>query len=445
MPIELRFPKSFLWGAASSSFQIEGHPLEDGAAPSIWYDFTRKKNKIDNGDNADIACDHYHRFKDDIALMADLGLDTYRFSMSWPRIVPERGRVNQKGLDFYGKLTDELLDKGIRPLATLFHWDAPSWAFSSGGFTNPETVDDFLFYAETVFKAFGDRVKHWVTINEPMVFSIFGYATGEMPPGKKNALTGMCRTAHHLLMAHNKTVPLCHSLVSEGKIGLAQALIWMKPLDGESEKDKRAAIFMDALVNRLYCDSVYKGAYPAEIVKKFSRFFPRGYEKEMADASAPGDFMGINYYMSQSYAHAPFVPFTHAKEKPTPGAQRSDMWEIYPEGLYQILKRVKNEYGNLPCYITENGYPIIEKNGPVIEDDDRIGYLKDHMRAAKRAMEEGVNLKGYYIWSLTDNFEWARGYGMRFGLVRVDFNTLERKFKKSALWYRDFIKDQKKG
>ncbi|TFG62793.1 MAG: glycosyl hydrolase family protein, partial [Spirochaetales bacterium] len=392
---DVQFPKNFVWGASSASFQIEGSPLADGASPSIWLDFTRKKGAIDRGDNADTACDHYNRYEEDIAIMADLGIDSYRFSLAWPRIVPEKGRINQKGLDFYSRLTDGLLKRGIRPLATLFHWDAPSWLFAAGGFTRAESVDDYLFYCEAVFKSLGDRIKQWVSINEPMVFAIYGYITGEMPPGKKNSLKGMCRTAHHLLMAHNRAVPLCRSLVPGGTIGIAQACVWMKPFNADSEKDCRAAELMDTIVNRMYSEPLYKGAYPELFVKKFGKHFPAGFQKEMADNAQPGDFIGVNYYTSQSYAHSPFGPLTRAKEKPTTGAKRSAMWEIYPEGLYNFLKRVKDEYNNLPCYVTENGYPILEKDGPVIDDDERIAYLKDHFQMASRAIKDGVHLSGY--------------------------------------------------
>lgn len=437
----VQFPNQFVWGVSAASYQIEGYPLADGAVPSIWHRFAHTPGKIDNNENGDTACDHYHRYPQDIEHMHRLGVDSYRFSTAWPRIVPEPGKVNQKGVDFYSKLVDELLKKNIEPLCTLFHWDAPVWLFERGGFLNRDSAAYMREYSEVLFRALGDRVKKWVTINEPMVFAMYGYITGEMPPGKKNDVKGMMRTTHHLLLSHAAMVKACREHVQEGKIGIAEAQVHIQPLRKDNPKDRAAADRMDQLINRLYIDPVFRGFYPPFVLEKLEKHLPDGYGDDLKEIKEPGDFVGINYYMTRSYKHTLFAPVVHAREKPTPGLKRSAMWEIFPDGLYLLLKRLKDEYGNPDCYITENGYPLVEQNGPLLEDDERIDYLSRHLEAASRAIKEGVNLKGYYQWSFMDNFEWALGYSMRFGLIRTDFETLERTWKKSAHWYKRVIEN----
>jgi len=434
----LKFPENFIWGTATASYQIEGHPLADGAAPSIWHTFTHKKGKIKNNDNGDIACDHYHRYPEDIEEMKKLGIDAYRFSMSWSRIIPEPGKINQKGLDFYQELTDKLLKAGITPFCTLFHWDTPQWLQDQGGFASRESVNHFLYYGEQVFRTLGDRIKNWITINEPMVYTLMGYGTGEMAPGKRFDLKGLFHSIHHLLFSHAELCRLCKAEVESSSIGIAEAQVWIRPAQPGKEKDILASEIMDNLINKTFIDPILFGKYPAIILEKAARFLPKTFISELEKMTAPFDFVGINYYMKQDYRFNLLSPVFHAKETPDPHAQRSAMWEIYPDGLYNLLMRLKEGYGNPVCYITENGYPRIDEKEP-FEDMDRIEYLNSHIRMAHKALENGSRLKGYFHWSLMDNFEWHHGYSMRFGLIHVDFTSLERKWKKSAYWYRDLV------
>ncbi len=434
-------PGNFIWGAATASYQIEGSPLADGASPSIWHEFSHRRGKIKYNHNGDTACDHYHRYPEDVKHMKDLGLKAYRFSVSWPRIIPSPGKINPKGLDFYKRLVDELLKKGIEPYITLFHWDAPLWLEETGGFAKREAVDHLVEYGMTLFKGLGDRVKHWITINEPMVFAFLGYYFGSHAPGKKMKIKDTFSVTHHLLLGHSFLVRRFRETVKDGKIGISEAQIWAKPLEPDRPKDIEAADTMDQIINRLYIDPILLGKYPEKVVRLFGRFLPADFEADLKDMQEPMDFVGINYYTSRSYRYSFITPFTHAKEVPTPGAEKSAMWEIFPDGLYYLLIRLKEEYGNPDCYITENGCPLPEEPGrDPHKDEERICYLTDHIRAALKARELGVKLKGYFVWSLLDNFEWQHGYGMRFGLIRVDFETLKRTWRQSARWYRDLIR-----
>lgn len=442
------FPDDFRFGTATASYQIEGHPLADGAAPSIWHDFTRKRGKIENGDTGDIACDHFHRYPEDIGNIKALGCDSYRFSVSWPRIVSEPGVVNQRGLDFYSKVIDMLLENDIEPMCTLFHWDAPRWFENLGGFVSRKSIDHAAFYAETLFKAFGDRVKKWVTINEPMVYTVYGYILGQFPPGQRLKFKRYFHAVHHILFAHAEMVRCFHASVPDGKIGIAQNQVFFGPYRQDNEKDRAAAIRMDHLMNRMYMDPLFFGKYPEAVLKTAGHRLPGGFERDLSEMQEPGDFVGINYYMRQKYKHAPLVPVIRAlmrKGNEKLGTEeRSEMWEVYSPGLYHLLLRLRDEYGNPESYITENGYPLCETGGvPIIEDDARISYIRRHLQEVSRAIENGVNVKGYYAWSLMDNFEWYFGFRMRFGLIRTDFDTLERTWKKSAYWYRDVIQNRK--
>jgi beta-glucosidase len=436
---ELIFPGDFAWGTATASYQIEGHPLADGAAQSIWHEFSHKPGNTHSGDTGDVACDHYHRYPEDIGHMKDLGIGVYRFSAAWPRIIPEPGKINRKGIDFYSRLTDALLEAGIEPMCTLFHWDAPVWLEEIGGFTSRESVDHFLLYAETMFTYLGDRIKRWISINEPMVFTVNGYHTGEFAPGHKFDLNGLFRAAHFLLLAHAESVRMCRDKVKGGSLGIAEAQVYISPSRGGNERDIRAALTMDAIANRLYIDPIFRGVYPELVLRSAEKRLPEGWDKDLSRMKEPGDFVGINYYMKRSYKYAWYMPLTHAVLKDTPGAERSEMWEVYPEGLYLLLKRLKEEYGNPPCWITENGYPLPEEDGPVLDDEPRIRYLERHIAQVHRALAEGVDVRGYLAWSLLDNFEWNLGNRMRFGLIRTDFETLERSWKRSAYWYRDLV------
>ncbi|NOY08784.1 MAG: beta-glucosidase [Spirochaetes bacterium] len=435
------FSDDFLWGTATASYQIEGSPLADGASPSIWHKFSHIPGKTKNNENGDTACDHYHRYEEDIDNLVKLGVKAYRFSIAWPRIIPEPGTINRKGIDFYKRIIDRLLKHNIEPFITLFHWDTPLWLEKLGGFRKRESVDHFLFYGETLFKEFGDRVKHWISVNEPMVYTISGYVIGDMAPGYKRDLRGLFHAAHHLLLSHSRLADALHGFSKGAVIGIAEAQVWVRPFKSGSERDKRAADLMDKLINRLYMDPVTTGGYPEKLLAKAGRYMPAGFEKDLEGMKNTCDFIGINYYTSQSYRYSLFTPMIHAKEMQTPGCKRSAMWEIYPDGIYNLLKRVKDEYNNIPCYITENGFPLNDKGrSDLLDDAERIEYLKDHIRKVMQAHKEGVNVKGYFLWSLMDNFEWNHGYDMRFGIIRVDFKTLKRSWKKSAYWYQNIIK-----
>ena len=436
-----KFPDDFLWGTSTASYQIEGSPLADGATPSIWHKFSHIPGKIKNNENGDIACDYYNRYEEDIENLAKLKVKAYRFSISWPRVVPEPGKINQKGLDFYKRIVDKLLSRNIEPFITLFHWDTPLWLEEMGGFRERASVDHFLFYGETLFREFGDRVKHWISLNEPIVYAIQGYVIGDMAPGYKRNLKGMFHATHHLLLSHAKLNAILHKSVKDAQIGIAEAQIWTKPLRPNLKRDRNAADLMDNLINRLYIDPVTKGKYPEKLLAKTAKHLPKAFEEDLKEMGNTCDFIGINYYTSQSYRYSLFTPLIHAREVPTPGYKRSAMWEIYPDGLYNLLLRVKTDYGNLPCYITENGFPLKEVKGrDPLDDTERIEYLKEHIQRVLKAKNEGVDVRGYFLWSLMDNFEWEHGYDMRFGIIRVDFTTLERTWKKSAYWYRDLIK-----
>jgi len=436
----ITFPRGFLWGAATASYQIEGAPLADGAGPSIWHEFAHAPGRTIDGKNGDVACDHYHRWRDDVRLMSALGLTAYRFSIAWSRVFPEQGQVNPRGLDFYSRLVDGLLEAGIEPWATVFHWDAPSWLGRMGGFVSRGAVDSLVEYGSLLFRRLGDRVKYWVTVNEPSSFTSVGYILGYFPPGRKMDLKGMYHASHHLLLGHARLREAFAGLVPDGKIGIALAQAWYSPRNPARRKDREAADFMDTALNRFYRDPLFFGRYPPAVAAKAERYLPRGFEKDMDGMKAPVDFLGVNYYSRSVIRHSLLQPYTHAKEHVDPATPRSAMWEIYPEGIYRLLLSLRDEYGNPPCYITENGFPTPEAPGrDPREDPDRIAYLADHIGLVGKAVAEGVDCRGYFHWSLMDNFEWAYGYTMPFGLFRTDFATQERQWRKSAHWYRELI------
>ena len=437
------FPKKFIWGAATSAYQIEGAWNEDGKGRSIWDTFSHTPGKVVNNENGDIANDHYHRFKDDIRLMSDLGLTAYRFSIAWTRILPEgTGRVNQKGLDFYDRLVNELLNRKIEPYICLFHWDLPQVLQDKGGWQNRETAYAFAEYAGGVSGRLTDRVKFWFTHNEPWVAAVLGYFRGEHAPGIKNPAAGI-EALHHILLSHGLAVEAIRAEANKPvKIGITLNLNPIYPATG-SKKDHDAAIRMDTILNRTVLDPLLKGTTPIleiPIGKMLSKSLIQAGDLEKIRHL---DILGVNYYCRSVVKYDVRVPILAASQVYPEGNEYSGMWEIYPEGIYEILMRIWHDYDPAcDVMVTENGIPVpdgLDFDGR-IRDERRIHYLHDHLAQVQRAIQDGVPVKGYFHWSLMDNFEWALGYGPRFGLVYVDYKTQKRTIKDSGRWFGQVIK-----
>jgi beta-glucosidase len=439
----LKFPQSFLWGVGTSAYQIEGAVKEDGRGESIWDKFCATPGKIYNGDSGAVACDHYHRWEQDLDLMKQLGVQTYRFSVAWPRIIPTgQGEVNQKGLDFYRRLTDGLLKRGIVPMATLYHWDLPQALEDKGGWANRDTSARFAEYAEVVFKALVDQIPMWATINEPWVTANVGYAWGTHAPGRRDA-TAAKKAIHYQLLAHGLAVQnfRTHS-AKNSQIGIVLNTAPVYPLSS-SANDAKAATQEDATRNRVYLDPVFKGSYPTDLLEIWQRETPDLsfiQSDDLKTINQPIDFLGLNYY-NPVYVRGNGSGQPQSVSGPHPHAFL-DWEEIYPEALYDHLVRLKKDYNNPTIYITENGAAFVDKldESGQVNDQERLQFLQDHFRSAHRAIQDGVNLKGYYVWSLMDNFEWAEGYRARFGIVYVDYATQKRYPKQSALWYQNVIR-----
>ncbi len=440
MSPNLGFPKGFLWGAATSAYQIEGSPLADGAGPSNWHRFAHTPGTVTGGENGDVACDHYHRFPEDVALMQSLSLSAYRFSVSWSRVFPEGvGRVNEKGLDFYRRLVDALLDAGIEPFGTLFHWDLPAALDDRGGFLNRDVAGWFAEYASAVCRAL-PGVGSWATLNEPWVVMDGGYVHGIHAPGHRS-LAEAPVVAHNLLRAHAAAVTACRA---EGglRLGLVVNLEPKFPAT-DSPADAAAVARADAYMNRQFLDPVFLGRTPEELPAIFGEAWPRLPAADFDLIRAPIDFLGINYYTRSVVKDDPDV-FTRASRVRQDGALHTEMdWEVYAPGLLGILTWVKSRYGDLPLYVTENGAafpdPPVAPPGRVA-DPLRAAYLRDHLRATRAAIARGVDVRGYFAWSLLDNFEWSYGFSKRFGIVHVDHATQRRTPKASARFYADVIR-----
>ncbi|MTW20075.1 beta-glucosidase [Allochromatium palmeri] len=434
------FPDDFLWGAATSAYQIEGAPLADGAGPSIWHRFAHTPGRVAGNETGDLACDHYHRALDDVALMAELGLDVYRFSLAWGRVLPEgRGAVNRRGLDFYARLVDALLEHDIQPMATLYHWDLPVALHERGGWLNPDSPHWFADYAETLFRALGDRVPFWITINEPWVVTVPGYLDGQLAPGHRD-LFEPPRVAHHLLLAHAEAVAVYRTLGRQ-QIGLAVNLEPQHPAS-PSPADLEASRRRDAFINRWFLDALMFGRYPEELADIFGPAWPEFPAKSLEQIRCRGDFVGVNYYSRGLVRAAPDVaPLGAVRLTPSDAELTTMGWEVYPKGLTETLLWLRDRYANPPLYITENGAAFDDpppRNGRV-EDPRRVAYLRAHIRAAAKALEQGVDLRGYCVWSLFDNFEWAEGYSKCFGLYQVDPSDQTRRPKASARFYREVM------
>ncbi len=436
----ISFPNDFLWGAATSSFQIEGHPLADGAASSNWYRWTKEGNHIANGQDADLACDHYHTYKEDVAMMKQMGLKGYRFSFSWPRVIPQRGKVNEKALDFYRRLIEELHQAGITPNATLFHWEIPDWA--EGGWVNRETALAFGEYAEVLFKAFGKDIPMWATQNESAVTAQLGYLWGYFPPGHKDKREFALAT-HHLNLGHGLALQKFKQMNLKGEIGTVAAMALCRTLSGSAE-DKAYASKMQSLLIECFLDPMAGKGYPSFFFE-FSGEKPAYYEKDLKDIAHPLDFLGVNHYFPNYARHAAGLNIFDNDFSMPDGMPVNDLkWPIVPEALYDLLMHLWKTYG-WKMYITENGIPTRDSErseAETMQDDIRVDYLGRYLAQAQRAIADGAPLKGYFAWSLMDNFEWCHGYDPRFGLVHVDFKTLKRTWKKSAHWYQKVIQDK---
>ncbi|MFR9795686.1 GH1 family beta-glucosidase [Streptomyces sp. MS06] len=446
----LTFPPAFRWGAATAAYQIEGAADEDGRTPSIWDTFSRRPGAVRNGDTGDVAADHYHRMREDVALMASLGLKDYRFSVSWPRVQPAgRGPASAKGLDFYRALVDELLAQGIRPMLTLYHWDLPQELEDAGGWPERDTAYRFADYAELVAGALGDRVPTWTTLNEPWCAAFLGYAEGVHAPGRTEPASAL-RAAHHLNLAHGLAVGALRELTGPAsEISLTLNLAAIRPLS-DSPADAEAARRIDALANRVFLDPVFHGRYPEDLRADTAQLTDWSFVRDgdLTTVSRPVDSLGINYYTPTvvgAGSHPLPSPWPaaqdHARFAPAPGPRTAMDWPVDADGLYELLVRLRDELPGTALLVTENGAAYDDYADPAgeVHDPERITYLTAHLGAVHRALAAGVDVRGYFLWSLLDNFEWAYGYSKRFGMVHVDYASQRRTPKDSALWYANVV------
>lgn len=436
-----RFPKDFLWGAATAAYQIEGSPLADGAGASIWHRFAHTPGSIRDGDTGDIACDHYRRWAEDVELMRELGLKAYRLSIAWGRILPSgRGAVNAAGLGFYERLIDTLLKHNIVPMVTLYHWDLPAALDDRGGWLNPDVSQWFAEYAALIFRRLDDRVPFWVTLNEPWVVADGGYLHGVLAPGHRNLFEAPL-AAHHLLRAHGAAVQ-AYRAEGRHKIGLVVNLEPKYPASA-SPADVAATARAHGYMNRQYLDPVYHGRYPPEMSEIFREAWPAWPAGDYALIRQKIDFLGINYYTRSVVRDDPAVwPVGGSAVRQTDSTYTETAWEVFPEALTDVLKWVARDYGSPPIYITENGAAYYDPPRALagrIQDPLRIEYLRQHLAAVQAAIEAGVDVRGYFVWSLLDNLEWAQGYSKRLGIVHVDFRTQQRTIKDSGRYYRGVI------
>ena len=437
----IEFPRDFLWGAATSAYQVEGSPLADGAGPSNWHRFSHTPDRVHDGETGDVACDHYRRYAADVGLMQSLGINAYRFSVSWSRVIPGgRGAVNPAGVDFYDRLVDALLANGIQPMVTLYHWDLPAALDDLGGWLNPEIAKWFADYAAVMFRKLDGRVKLWTTLNEPWVSTDAGYLHGVHAPGHRSPFEAPI-ASHRLLLAHAEAV---RAYRAEGRhrIGLVANLEPKYPASDDAA-DLAAVVRADAYMNRQYLDAVFLGRYPDELAEVFGEAWPRWPADDLALIRQPIDFLGVNYYTRAVTRFDPRSwPLRAAALRQKRATHTETGWEVFAPGLTRVLTWVKERYGNPPVYVTENGAAFFDPPtlaGDRLADPLRVDYLRSHLTAVQAAIEDGVDVRGYFVWSLLDNFEWTHGYSKRFGIVHVDFETQQRTPKDSARFYAEVI------
>ncbi|MFC4036481.1 GH1 family beta-glucosidase [Streptomyces polygonati] len=465
-PAPLRFPPGFVWGAATAAYQIEGAAAEDGRTPSIWDTFSHTPGRVLNGDTGDIAADHYHRFRDDVGLMSDLNLGAYRFSVSWSRVQPTgRGPAVQRGLDFYRQLVDELLARGITPVATLYHWDLPQELENVGGWTVRDTAERFAEYAGIVGGALGDRVPYFTTLNEPWCSAYLGYGSGVHAPGRTDPQASL-KAVHHLNLAHGKAIGVLRSVLPDtAQTSITLNLHQIRPLS-ESAADLDAARRIDAVGNRVFLGPILDGAYPADLLTDTAHLVDWDelvHDGDLAEISRPIDLLGINYYtptlvsdgratggadLARNDGHgasdySPWPGSEHVAFHLSPGETTAMRWSVDASGLYDLLMRITREHPELPMMVTENGAAYDDYVSPegAVNDPQRIEYVHGHLAAVHRALADGADVRGYFLWSLMDNFEWGYGYSKRFGAVYVDFPTQRRIPKRSAHWYAAVARD----
>jgi len=435
-----RFPTEFAFGVASSAYQVEGGVAEDGRGPSIWDAFSHEPGRVANGETGDVACDHYHRLDADLDLMAGLGVDAYRFSISWPRVLPEgTGSVNEAGVAFYERLVDGLLARGIRPMATLYHWDLPLALHRRGGWTAADSPAWFADYAELIARRLGDRVRTWVTINEPQVFAFTGYGRGRHAPGIRD-WSAAVRVSANALAAHAAAAERIRTAVRDPRIGVALDINDVVPAS-DADADREAASRHIALQQEWFLDPLFGHGFPERALRAHVEAGNLDARELSAPAAGSVDFIGLNYYTREVVAADAGLPFG-LRILPPAAAPTTMGWEVHPDGLRNVLRRLHAIYQPQAIVVTENGAAFDDPaplDGQPIPDAGRTAYLAGHIAAAAAALEDGVPLDGYFAWSLLDNFEWEKGYGQRFGLFHVDYRTLRRSPKASAAWYRSFL------
>ena len=447
-PSPAAFPPDFVWGAATAAYQIEGAVAEDGRTPSIWDAFAARPGRIRNGDDGVTACDHYHRYRGDVGLMRELGLGAYRLSLSWPRLLPGGGdRPNPAGIGFYDRLVDELLAAGITPWVTLYHWDLPLELERAGGWPARDTAARFAEYAAVAAAALGDRVQHWITLNEPWCSAFLGYGSGIHAPGRADP-TDALLASHHLLLGHGRAVDAVRANAPDAQVGITLNLYPCTPAD-DAPASAALAHRLDGLHNRWFLDPVFRGVYPVDLLDDLAGLLPDDWCRpgDLDEIAVPLDFLGVNYYTRHNVRSSPYPGVNGAELTDRGLARAANGWEVDPDGLAEVLTRGSDEYTSIPIYVTENGSAWEDRVTPdgAVDDPERQDYLASHVAACARARDAGADVAGYFAWSLLDNFEWAEGYAMRFGLVHVDFATQARTIKSSGRWFERFIRAHRDG